>query len=99
MFRKLLFPSSIRVLALLVCCTGLPACWWDGHGGSSPTTYTVGGSVSGLTATGLVLANGTDHLTVSAGSTSFTFSTAVAAQSTYAVTVMTQPSGATCVVA
>jgi hypothetical protein len=98
MFRKLLFPTSIRMLALLVGCASLPACWWDGHSGTSPTTYTVGGGISGLTGSGLVLANGTDQLTVTAGASSFTFPTAVAAQSTYAVTIVTQPSGASCVV-
>jgi hypothetical protein len=99
MFRKRPFPNSVRVLLLLVGSASLPACWWDGHGSSSPATYTVGGSVNGLTGSGLVLANGTDQLTVPAGSTSFTFPTAIAAQSTYAVSVMTQPAGANCVVA
>jgi hypothetical protein len=99
MFRKFLFPTSIRMLALLVGCASLPACWWDGNSHSSPTTYMVGGGISGLTGSGLVLANGTDRLTVSAGATSFTFPTAVAAQSTYAVTIATQPAGASCVIA
>jgi 6-phosphogluconolactonase (cycloisomerase 2 family) len=55
-------------------------------------TFTVGGTVSGLTGTGLVLANnGADNLTVT-GNT-FTFATAVASGAAYAVTVATQPSG------
>jgi large repetitive protein len=54
--------------------------------------YAVGGTVSGLNGTGLVLQdNGADNLTVSANGT-FTFATAVASGSPYAVTVATAPS-------
>lgn len=61
-------------------------------------TYTVGGAVSGLTGTGLVLQNnGGNNLSVSANG-GFTFSTPVAAGSTYSVTVLTQPSGQNCTV-
>jgi hypothetical protein len=59
-------------------------------------SYSLGGSISGLTASGLVLANGTDTLTVNANATSFTMPTAVAYGSTYTVTVQTQPTGLTC---
>jgi large repetitive protein len=65
------------------------------------TTYTIGGSVSGLSGSGLVLQdNGGNNLTVAAGATSFTFSTPIPAGSTYNVTVLTQPSNPaqTCVV-
>ena len=62
-------------------------------------TYTVGGSVSGLTGTGLVLQdNGGDNLSISASGT-FTFVTRVASGGAYAVTVQTQPSGQSCAVA
>jgi|GEM_PF-6457189 hypothetical protein len=62
-------------------------------------TYTIGGTVSGLTGSGLVLQNnGGNNLAVSA-SGSFTFSTKVNAGSTYNVTVFTQPSAQTCTVA
>ncbi len=55
-------------------------------------TYTIGGSVSGLSGSGLVLQNnGGDDLTVTANG-SFTFSTLAASGSTYTVTVLTQPS-------
>ena len=65
---------------------------------SSPTTYTIGGTVSGLTGTGLVLQdNGGDNLAVSA-SGSFTFSTTVASGAAYSVTVLTQPAGQSCTV-
>jgi uncharacterized repeat protein (TIGR03803 family) len=62
-------------------------------------TYTVGGGVRGLTTSGLVLANGTDRLTVAANATSFKMPTAVAYTSRYALTVQTQPAFATCTVA
>ena len=55
-------------------------------------TYTVGGTLSGLSGTGLVLQdNGGDNLAVTANG-AFTFPTKVASGSAYAVTVHTQPS-------
>jgi hypothetical protein len=60
--------------------------------------FTVGGSVSGLTSTGLQLRNdGADTLAVS-GNVAFQFATALASGSPYAVTVFTQPSGQKCAV-
>jgi uncharacterized repeat protein (TIGR03803 family) len=62
-------------------------------------TYTVGGSISGLTATGLTLLdNGGDALPVSANATQFTMSTAIAYGSAYAITVQTAPPGLVCTV-
>lgn len=63
--------------------------------------FTVGGTVSGLAGSGLVLRNnGTDDLAI-ASNGSFTFATEIASGSTYEVTVATQPSGPpqTCTVA
>ncbi len=60
--------------------------------------FNVGVTVTGLTSgnTGLTLAdNGTDVLAVSTNG-SFNFNTAIATGGTYAVTITTQPSGATC---
>src|SRR6266581_4313909 len=54
-------------------------------------THTIGGTVSGLSGTGLVLRNnGGDSLPVSANGT-FTFSTAIASGAAYSVAVLTQP--------
>ena len=66
----------------------------------STNTYTLGGSVSGLPSGGQVvlLDNGADAATVSANGT-FNFNTPVAYNGSYAVTVGTQPTGATCTVA
>jgi DNA-binding beta-propeller fold protein YncE len=61
-------------------------------------TYTVGGTVSGLTGTGLVLQNdGADDLPIAADGP-FTFPAAVAALQPFAVTVKTQPVAQFCAV-
>jgi hypothetical protein len=61
--------------------------------------FTIGGTVSGLsgTASVVLLDNGGDALTVTANG-AFTFKTAVASGTAYAVTVGTQPTGETCAV-
>lgn len=62
-------------------------------------TYTVGGSVSGLTGSGLLLQNNRgDNLSVPANATAFTFAARVAQGGNYEVTVQTQPQGQTCTV-
>jgi hypothetical protein len=60
------------------------------------TAFTVGGTISGLKGSGLVLANGADTVSPAPGATAFTFPTPVTTSSTFNVTVMTQPSGQTC---
>jgi N-acetylneuraminic acid mutarotase len=59
-------------------------------------TYPVGGTVTGLNASGLVLANGTVTVTVSTGASAFVFPTKLTLGTAYAVTVQTQPTGLTC---
>ncbi|AWN73917.1 beta-propeller fold lactonase family protein [Legionella anisa] len=77
-------PSSVNILHI----TQAPA-----------QEYTIGGSISGLTASGLVLQNnGGDNLSVAANATTFQFSTPVAFGGSYNVTVLTQPKGLTCTV-
>ncbi|MGC2849326.1 MAG: hypothetical protein WB556_04995 [Candidatus Acidiferrum sp.] len=97
-----MIPSTKSVLALLgaallmASCSGLKTSSTTGSTGSG--TFTIGGTVTGLSGTGLVLAdNGTDTLAIS-GNGTFTFKTAVSG--TYAVTVQTQPTSPsqTCVV-
>ena len=79
--------GTANVTSVAVSCTTNP-----------PPTYTIGGTVSGLTGTGLVLRNnGGDDLSV-ASSGPFTFATALTTGSPYAVTVRTQPAGQTCTV-
>ena len=61
-------------------------------------TYSVGGNVAGLSASGLVLANGADMLSVAANATSFTMPNGVASAGSYDVTVKTQPADLSCTV-
>ena len=88
---------ACRVLALsaLIGILFVIGCAGGGTQGSNPppVTYTIGGTVSGLSGTGLVLENNVgNNLPVSAGATSFTFTTAIASGSTFNVTVFSQPS-------
>ena len=91
-------------LALTACGGGGGGGGGGGSGGSgstggTTTTYSIGGTVSGLSGTGLVLQNnGGDNLTVNSNG-AFTFATKVNSGGAYAVTVATQPSGQTCTVA
>jgi uncharacterized repeat protein (TIGR03803 family) len=63
----------------------------------SANTYTVSGTISGLTASGLVLLdNGGDATTLSANATQFTMNTGVAYGGAYAITVQTPPTGLVC---
>jgi len=62
----------------------------------SEKSYTLGGTISGLTHTGLVLANGASIVPVPAHTTSFTLPTPVAYAGRYAVTVAAQPAWLTC---
>ena len=82
-------------VALLSACGG-------GSSAGPPASYTVGGTVSGLSGSGLVLTdNGGDALSVPANATTFTFTTAVVSGNPFNVAVMTQPGkpSQTCVVA
>jgi len=58
--------------------------------------YKLGGSISGLTGNGLVLAQGGTTLPIPANSTSFSFGAVLVYNSAYNVTVKTQPTGQTC---
>ena len=69
---------------------------WSGGSGAGPATYSVGGTVSGLSGTVVLQDNGGDDLSVS-GNGSFTFNTPVAGGG-YQVTVKTNPSGQACTV-
>ena len=86
--------KHIVALGVLMISLIVSAC---GDKGASSALFTVDGVVSGLTGT-LVLQNkGGDDLMVTANG-SFTFPTALAPGSSYAVTVLTNPPGQTCVV-
>jgi hypothetical protein len=70
-------------------------CACSGGGGGSGSiipSYTIGGSVSGLQGTGLVLQDNLGNDLSVGNNGSFVFSAAIAAGSAYSVTVKTQPS-------
>ena len=59
----------------------------------SDQAYTLGGTLSGLNGSGLILANGADTLPISSGATTFAMPAQVAYTASYDVTVKTQPAG------
>ena len=73
---------------------------WTGGTGSPPplTTYSIGGTVSGLSGTVVLQDNGGDDLSVSANG-AVTFATKLPTGAAYNVTVKTNPAGQTCTVA
>lgn len=62
------------------------------------SSFRIGGTIAGLDADGLTLANNGDTLSVPSGATSFEFETKVASGATYDVTITTQPTGTVCTV-
>jgi N-acetylneuraminic acid mutarotase len=65
----------------------------------APSSHTIGGTVSGLSAgKTVVLQDNSGNATTVSANGPFTFSTSIAYQSPYVVTVATQPSGGTCAV-
>jgi hypothetical protein len=90
--------SILFVLATLAACGGGGGGGGGSAGGAPPggtASYTVGGTVSGLTGTVVLQNNGGDNLSISANG-AFTFAAALANSASYNVTVLTQPTGQTC---
>ena len=77
----------------LILCVGVmlggASCHHHSNVAGSVASYTLGGTIVGLTAGGLVLANGTDTVSPAQGATSFVFPTPVASGTVYVVTVQT----------
>ena len=63
------------------------------------SSYTLGGSISGLTTSGLVLTDGVESLSVSANAAQFSMPHALASGSSYAVAIQAQPSRGGCQIA
>jgi N-acetylneuraminic acid mutarotase len=86
--------KSLRGVCLMSAVLALAAC----HGkSSSNSSYTVGGTITGLNAGSVVLIyNGSTTVSVAAGATTWTFAGTFAANTSYAVTVLTQPVGELC---
>jgi hypothetical protein len=75
------------------------ACGSTSSGSSSATSFSIGGTITNLTASNMVLYdNGADPFTVASGATTFTMPSKVSTGQAYAVTVYSQPSGLTCTV-
>jgi hypothetical protein len=92
---ELAFRSGpLRGIMAAICVTLVAACGGS-SGGSAPSMYTIGVSVSGLSGSGLVLQLSTGGTLVVAADGNATFATAVAAGTSYKVTVKTQPSSPT----
>lgn len=84
----------MRLPLLAISAALLTAC----GGGSStpapaPATYSVGGSISGLEASGLVLANGSATVRAMPGDTRFAFAPNVTSGTPYSMSIATQPLG------
>jgi hypothetical protein len=95
--QKTLCLTYLTAILLLVGgCSGYPAgSGGNPGGGGAGGPFTIGGTVSGLAGSGLVLQdNAKDTLPVNANG-SFTFGTTVASGGTYAVTVQSQPTNPT----
>jgi len=93
------FMLAVLASLTLIACGGANKSSSGSSGPSSgttppvPVTFTIGGTVSGLVGSGLVLQdNSGNNLPVSASQTSFTFTTPITSGDTYQVTVLTQPS-------
>src|ERR1700691_5046956 len=88
--------SAASILGALCVTLALGACGSGdspGPSGSSSAKYTVTGTVSGLTGTGLVLSANGAPVTVSGGATSVALAAGLASGTAYTVTVVTQPVG------
>jgi hypothetical protein len=81
------------ILIPVICILALTGCGDESATSSdtSTVTYTLGGSVSGLTGTGLVLQNNSgDDITINADG-GFTFATGLTDGATFTVTISSQP--------
>jgi N-acetylneuraminic acid mutarotase len=92
---RLTLGAAVRGVYLMTAVLALVAC---GGSGSSSTnsSYTIGGTISGLNAGSIVLINDTTTVTVSAGATTWVLPGSFAADSAYSVAVLTQPVGELC---
>ncbi|HEY6722103.1 MAG TPA: S8 family serine peptidase, partial [Burkholderiales bacterium] len=83
---------------VLIAATQLVGCSHSSSSSGPPAapTFTIGGTVSGLAGTGLVLQlNGGGNLAINAPGAPFTFAASLATGAMYNVTVLTDPSGPT----
>ena len=88
-WQRALHAITLIGLGLLTGCKG-------GGSGEPARTFTIGGSISGLTFSGLSLTNGNDTVSLASGATSFQFPTKLLNGSSYEVTVSLAPPALLC---
>lgn len=87
--------AALRDVCLMSAVLALVAC--GGAKSSTSSSYTIGGTISGLSAGSVVLVyNGSLSVSVAAGVTTWVFADSFPANSSYSVTVATQPVGELC---
>ncbi len=86
--------AGFAAIFVLAACGGGGGSSNNANGGNDPQTFSVGGSVSGLSGSGLTLSSNGQTLAVAANG-SFTFASAMASGTAYNVTVATQPNAPT----
>jgi N-acetylneuraminic acid mutarotase len=91
------FGAAMRTICLMGVALALVDC---GHSSTTvpSTNYTIGGTISGLSVSNVVLANGTATVTVTAPSTTWSFPVTFVAGSSYSVTIKSQPTGELCAI-
>jgi N-acetylneuraminic acid mutarotase len=89
--------AALPAICLAAATLTLAGCGHSSSSSTSATTnYTVGGTITGLTVSSVVLANGTATVSIAAGVTAWNFPGSFTAGSSYSVTVQTQPDGEQC---
>src|SRR5258706_14787411 len=92
-FKSVVSVSLILISFVLSACSGPVGSSSSPGPGSGSGPFTIGGTVTGQTGTGLILQdNGGDNLTIT-GNTTFTFKTAIANGQPYNVAVFASPTG------
>jgi sugar lactone lactonase YvrE len=88
--KRIVFSAAAIILLSML----LSACG-GGSDTSPPSTFSLASSISNLTASGLVLSNGTDTISVVPGANSVTFPTKLLSGTSYNVSIASQPQGFT----
>jgi N-acetylneuraminic acid mutarotase len=87
--------AAVRGVGLIAALLALADC--GGGKSSNGSSYSIGGTISGLTAGSVELIyNDSTTVTIAAGATTWSFAVSFPADSSYAVTVLTQPAGELC---
>jgi N-acetylneuraminic acid mutarotase len=87
--------AALRGVCLMTATVALIACG-GGSNSAASSSFTIGGTISGLNAGTVVLANGSATVSIAAGATTWTFASSFASNSAYEVTVESQPSNLLC---